>query len=239
MKKQKNKTIAIIPARAGSKRIPRKNTRLFAGKPLLAYSITAAHAAGVFDEIIVSTESEEVAEIARTCDAKVPFLRPPALADDFTPIGEVVKHTIVQLENRGETVAWSCCIFATAPMVAAEDIQRGLTLLTNRPAFRTALAVTQFPFPIQRALSLSDDGSLQMIQPQHQLTRSQDLPECYHDAGQFFWTRHTEEANNTVTGTIPVFIDRHRVQDIDTPEDWKMAELMYQALRLSEKEAVA
>jgi pseudaminic acid cytidylyltransferase len=221
--------LAVIPARGGSKRIEDKNIRLFAGQPLIAWSIKAAIKAGIFDRIIVSTDSDKVASIAKSYRAEVPFMRPAALADDHAPIADVLKHAVRFYEAMGHKVAYSCCIYATAPMISADDIGRGLTALQSHDKHRCALAVTSFAFPIQRALTLDAEKGLKMIHPEHRLTRSQDLETCYHDAGQFFWVDHSRDHSKN-EGMLPVFIDRRRVQDIDTEEDWYVAENLHKAL---------
>lgn len=228
--------LAIIPARAGSKRVVGKNIRSFAGKPLLAWSIAAARAAGIFSRIVVSTDSKEIAALAHDLGAETPFIRPAELADDFCPVGEVVKHAIEFFEQQGRPVAFVCCIFATAPMVSAADIKRGLEELRSDNTFRSALAVTTFEFPVQRALKLNAENGLEMLHPEHRLARSQDLEECYHDAGQFFWINNRYDESQDYRGIKPVFIDRRRVQDIDTLEDWQVAEYQYKVLELMRQE---
>lgn len=230
--------VAIIPARSGSKRVASKNIRNFAGKPLLAYSIAAAKASEIFSRIIVSTDSEEIAAIARAHGAETPFLRPPELADDFCPMADVVRHAVNFVEQQGKAVDFSCCIFATAPMVSAEDIRRGYEALRTDTSFRSALAVTEFEFPIQRALRLNDAQGLEMLHPEHRLTRSQDLEPCYHDAAQFVWTNNHYDESQPGKGIKPVFIDRRRVQDIDTPEDWERAEHQYRVFSAMQEEGM-
>ncbi|WP_456324634.1 pseudaminic acid cytidylyltransferase [Desulfonauticus submarinus] len=227
--------IAIIPARSGSKRIPNKNIKLFAGKPIIAYSIEAAKKVNVFDRIIVSTDSELIANVATQWGAEVPFLRPSKLADDYTGIDDVMLHALNWLqENEGLNVKYFCCIFATAPFIRPEDIRRGYDLLKKQKA-AAAFSVTTFPYPIFRALKVNADGNLEMFWPEYLNSRSQDLPEAYHDAGQFYWaevnsylkTKHFFSKN-----ALPVILPRYLVQDIDTPEDWETAELMFKAIQL-------
>lgn len=239
MNKTQGKTIAVIPARGGSKRIVNKNIKLFSGKPLISYSIEAALKAEIFDKIIVSTDSGTIADIAIKYGAEVPFMRPQNLADDYCPVGEVLTHAVKFLEETGLAVDYACCIYATAPMVLARDISHGLHELQKAPNFSSALAVTTFEFPIQRALRIEDGKGLKMIQTQHQKTRSQDLETCYHDAGQFFWRRCKPEVRDRRMGSLPIFIDRLRVQDIDTPEDWRVAECQLRVLKLLEEEGLA
>jgi len=223
--------IAVIPARGGSKRIPRKNIKPFNGKPIIAYSIEAAMTSGCFDRVIVSTDDQEIADTAIQYGAEVPFFRPAALADDFTGTNAVAKHTIEALEARGEIIDYACCIYATAPFVSVESISKGLELLSNSPKSKFAVTVTTFPFPIQRALRSADDHLTMMI-PENILVRSQDLEEAYHDAGQIYWgTRNAfiQEEPLFLGSTLAIPLPRHCVQDIDTPEDWIRAELMHQA----------
>ena len=229
------KRVAVIPARKGSKRLSGKNIREFCGRPLISYSIEAAIDANLFDMILVSTDSPAIASIARECGAEVPFIRPEKLSDDHTPIGEVFEHALQTLENDGAEIDMACCIFATAPMISPADIRRGCESIEDNPRFSGALAVSTFDFPIQRALRLNDNGGVEMIQSQYQMTRSQDLEEAFHDAGQFFWQKRNPVPNSK-TETCPVVVDRYRVQDIDTPEDWTMAECQYRALELMRAE---
>lgn len=220
--------LAIIPARGGSKRIPRKNIREFCGKPMLAYSIEAARASNCFDRIIVSTDDAEIASVARACGAETPFVRPAELASDFTGTIPVIKHAIEWFIEHKMQPDLACCIYATAPFVTPQDLQRGLAVLgSTKSAY--AIALTRYPFPIQRAVKLAPSGRLAMFQPEHVNTRSQDLEEAYHDAGQFYWGQCAAflgELPIFSEGTVPVLLPRWRVQDIDTLEDWGMAELM-------------
>lgn len=225
-------TIAIVPARGGSKRIPRKNIKPFRGKPMIQWSIEAALASGCFEQVIVSTDDDEIAEVARMSGAVVPFRRPEELADDHTTARAVVEHAISWCRAAGRALDHACCLYPTAPFVTPDDLRQGRDALTAGDlAF--VFSATTYAFPIQRALGLDDAGRLRMLQPEHMNTRSQDLPTVFHDAGQFYWGR----ADAWLDGT-PIFgpragivmIERHRVQDIDTPEDWRRAELMHQLL---------
>ena len=222
--------IAVIPARGGSKRIPRKNVKEFCGKPMIAYSIEAALKSSVFDRVVVSSDDAEIMEVARSYGAETPFVRPAELSDDFVATTPIIAHAIEELSKEGP-VGSVCCIYATAPFVQAEAIRRGYELLAEHKA-QYAFSITTFPFPIFRAIHLTDEGGVEMFWPEHLLTRSQDLPEAYHDAGQFYWG--TPEAwleNKPIFAphSVPVILPRHLVQDIDTPEDWERAELMYRA----------
>jgi pseudaminic acid cytidylyltransferase len=224
--------LAVIPARGGSKRIPRKNIKEFYSKPMIAWSIEAARQSGCFDRIIVSTDDEEIADVARNWGADVPFLRPSQLADDYTPTVPVIAHAIQwQLEN-GERPSEVCCIYATAPFIRVADLQRGLELLEQTGCEYT-FTVTSYASPIQRALRITEQLRVQMINREHFNTRSQDLEEAYHDAGQFYWGR----AESWLSGksifsmnSAPILLPRYLVQDIDTSEDWARAELMFSAL---------
>jgi len=223
--------IAVIPARGGSKRIPRKNVKVFCGKPMIAWSIAAARNSGCFDRIIVSTDDEEIAEVAQAWGAEAPFRRPRELADDFTPTVPVIAHA-VRWQQAQATVTKVCCIYATAPFLQPEDLQLGLEVLERENCDYT-LAVASYPFPIQRALRLGDSNRISMFQPEHLETRSQDLDEAFHDAGQFYWgTTQAWADERAIFGpsTIGLPIARKRVQDIDTTEDWERAELLFRIL---------
>jgi pseudaminic acid cytidylyltransferase len=225
--------IAIIPARGGSKRIPHKNVKAFAGAPMISYPITAARESGLFDRIIVSTDSEEIADTALRYGAEVPFRRPAELSDDHTATAPVLVHALRWLADRGYRAQTACCIYATAPFVRAEDLRRGYDELVGSGA-TTAFTVTSFAFPIFRALRVNAQGALEMFWPEHRLTRSQDLPEAYHDAGQFYWfdvARFLRDPNLYSRDARPILLPRHLVQDIDTLEDWETAEHMYSALK--------
>jgi len=223
--------LAIIPARGGSKRIPHKNIRPFIGKPIIAYSIQAALESKLFNKVIVSTDDEKIANIARQFGAETPFLRPTNLADDYTGTNTVVKHAISWFIEQGTEVQYACCIYATAPFLHMRNLQEGFEKLYNsNKAF--VFSVTTFPFPIQRAIKIKTDGSVEAFFPENTEKRSQDLEEAYHDAGQFYWGK----AESFLQGieifsesSLPVVLPRYLVQDIDTLEDWTRAELMYQA----------
>ena len=224
--------VAIIPARGGSKRIPRKNVKIFAGIPMIAHSIHAAQKSGVFDRIVVSTDDDEIAEVAQSYGAEVPFRRPTELANDYATTDEVFLHAIKWLESDQGFVDCACCIYATAPFVRPRYLKEGLAILRDREA-TSAFTVTSFSYPIFRALRINKQGRVEMFWPEHRLTRSQDLPEAYHDAGQFYWA---DVGKYKITGRIfcsdavPIILPRWLVQDIDTPEDWEQAELMFPAL---------
>jgi len=231
--------IVIIPARGGSKRIPKKNIKEFFGKPLIAYSIEAALKSNLFEKVIVTTDDEEIAKIAKEYGADVPFMRPKELSDDFTGTTDVVNHTIDYLEQQGEHYKYICTIYATAPLLQAKYLLEGYEALQSSDAVN-AFSSTSMPFPIQRTFKLDENGRCKMFTPEHYMTRSQDLEEAYQDAGQFYWTNRERQkkSNNSVIFSnisIPIILPRHLVQDIDTLEDWKRAEYMYEAIQRSQK----
>jgi len=225
----KKDAIAIIPARGGSKRIPKKNIKLFHGKPLIAYSIEKALASNLFTKVVVSTDDEDIAKIAKEYGAQVPFMRSPELADDFISSGDVVKDAIKKLQDMGENFDYICTIYATAPLLDIRYLKEGYEKLKNSDA-RMAFSVTSMPFPIQRTFKITQNGRCEMFWPKNFLKRSQDLEEAYQDAGQFYWERAGVEAKDIPFGSesIPIVLPRHLVQDIDTPEDWQRAEILYQ-----------
>lgn len=224
--------IAVIPARGGSKRIPRKNIRAFCGRPMIGWSIAAAQASGLFDRIIVSTDDSEIATVAGALGAEVPFLRPAALADDFATTVAVINHAVRWLADADQCPEAVCCLYATAPFVAPGDLLDGLRMLeTSNSDY--AFPVTSFPASIARALRLTPDGQVSMFQPEHLNTRSQDLEPAYHDAGQFYWGRTDAwlDARPIYHRAAGIIVPRHRVQDIDTEEDWQRAEWMFKAMQ--------
>ena len=224
--------VAVIPARGGSKRIPRKNIRPFCGKPMLAWSIDAALASGCFDRVVVSTDDEEIAAVARAHGAEVPFLRPPELADDHAGTVPVVAHAVRWCEAQGLPLEAVCCIYATAPFLLADDIRRGLgSFLENGGDY--TFSVVRFPSPIQRALRIDQSGKVRMFDPEYFEARSQDLQPAYHDAAQFYWGRADawrEQRQIFNSEATAVILPTYRVQDIDDEEDWIRAELMFRAL---------
>jgi N-acylneuraminate cytidylyltransferase len=225
--------LAVIPARGGSKRIPRKNIKEFCGKPMIAWSIEAAIRSGCFDQVVVSTDDAEIADVARQYGASVPFMRPAELSDDYTGTLPVIRHAIEWFNGQGQTVEQVCCLYATAPFVRVEDIQRGLQILEETGS-DYAFSVTSYAFPIQRAIRLTEQGRVEMFSPEHFNTRSQDLEEAYHDAGQFYWGRASAWLQGKMIfspDSAPVLLPRHRVQDIDTPDDWLRAEWMCKAMQ--------
>jgi pseudaminic acid cytidylyltransferase len=222
--------IAIIPARGGSKRIPRKNVKPFAGQPMIAHSLRAATESGLFDHILVSSEDDEILTVGQAYGGE-PLRRPPELADDHTATIPVIRHAIGWAEAKGWTLEAVCCIYATAPFVRAADLREGWRLMQQQD-MDFAFTATTFPYPVFRGL-LREGMGVRMIFPEHFPTRSQDLPEALHDAGQFYWgtVRAWQEEERLFTErAAPVMLPRHRVQDIDTSEDWQRAELLWRLL---------
>lgn len=233
------KTIAVIPARGGSKRIPRKNIKPFCGKPMIAYSIEVAIRAGIFDEIIVSTDDEEIADVAKNAGASVPFMRPKELSDDFTATGAVVEHAIKFLQARGDRIKFVCTIYATAPLIDEFYIKLGLEKLRASNA-KNAFSCTSMPFPIWRTFKIAKDGRCEMFWRENFAKRSQDLEEAYQDAGQFYWTNLDAPSSDEIffgRDSIAIVLPRHLVQDIDTPQDWIRAEFLYEAVQKSREKA--
>lgn len=223
-------SVAIIPARGGSKRVPRKNLLLFDGVPMIVRSIRTAQDCGLFDQVVVSTDDAEIAELALAHGAQVPFLRPAELADDFTGTAAVIVHALQQLP----AFDYACCVYATAPLLQARFLREGFELLERHPEKAFAFSVCSFGFPVQRALTLDGQGALTALYPEFRNTRSQDLPEAFQDAGQFYWGRSEAWLRGEVLyspASLPVILPRHLVQDIDTLEDWKRAEYLYAALK--------
>ncbi|KIP77985.1 MULTISPECIES: pseudaminic acid cytidylyltransferase [Vibrio] len=226
--------IAIIPARGGSKRIPRKNIKDFNGKPIIAYSIEAALASGCFDKVIVSTDDAEIAEVAEQYGAEVPFMRPADVSDDFATTADVLLHAIDWYEDQSQSIEYLCCIYATAPFIDVDDIRNTYKWLLESPSADYCFPVCEFPFPIQRGVKLTQGQRVEMFQPEHFNTRSQDLEVGYHDVGQFYWGKPSAYRQK-----IPMFSDkaiaypvsRKRVVDLDTSEDWDFALLLSQALK--------
>ena len=225
------KNLCIIPARGGSKRIPKKNIKSFCGKPLIAYSIETALKSNLFEKVIVSTDSEEIAEVAKKYGAEIPFMRPKELSDDYSSSDDAVSHAIGFLKERGEEFRYVCTIYATAPFLQVEYLKKGFEALKNSDA-KMAFSVTSMPFPIQRTFKITPDGRCQMFTPEYFSSRSQDLEEAYQDAGQFYWEKIGCQSDDIFFGkdSIPIILPRYLVQDIDTMEDFHRAELMYKAL---------
>ena len=225
--------VAIIPARGGSKRIPGKNIKLFLGKPIIAYSIETTLKAGIFDKVIVSTDSEEIASVAREYGAETPFMRPAELADDFSGTTEVIAHAIKWFQEKGDQINLACCVYATSPFLDSDTIIKGMRILeeTNK---QYSLTVTHFPSSIHRALKIGNN-QLDMFWPENFNVRSQDLDEAYYDAGQMYCGKpkaFIDGLSFFANYSAPIILPNYLVQDIDTLDDWRTAELMYKAILL-------
>ena len=227
-----SRTICVIPARGGSKRIKHKNIRLFRGRPMIDWSIMAARKSGCFDRIIVSTDDKKIALLAQKSGAEVPFVRPSNLSDDYTATREVVEHAIYELISQGDLPTQVCCLYATAPFVLPVDLARARGYLDQSKQGTVVFAATSFPYPIQRALRIDSEGYSSSVDPEYAMQRSQDLEEYYHDAGQFYFASISRWSTNTnlFEKGMPLLLPRWRVHDIDTEEDWKRAELIHAAL---------
>jgi len=227
-----SKAIAIIPARGGSKRIPRKNIKEFLGKPIIAYSIEAALKAKVFDEVMVSTDDREIADIALKYGAKVPFFRSPEMSSDMAMTAPVLVEVLNEYKKRGVVYDYTCCIYATAPFINPERLTTGMNLLMSKDV-DSVLPVVKFSYPPQRCL-VKRGELVEMLYPENYNVRSQDLEPIYHDCGQFYCLKSTsliEEEKLYCRKTLPIELPESEVQDIDSEEDWKIAEMKYQILR--------
>jgi pseudaminic acid cytidylyltransferase len=226
--------IAIIPARGGSKRIPRKNIKSFNGTPMIAHAINAAISSALFEHIVVSTDDEEISAIAREWGAETPFVRPVDLANDVTATVPVIAHAIQTCRALGWSLDNVCCIYPGVPFIQTKDLHGALSALIESRA-DYCFPVTEFPSAIQRALKRVEGGTMQPFYPQYETTRTQDLEKAYHDAGQFYWGRAEAWLENPRihSGGIGYVIPNWRVVDIDTPEDWLRAEVMYKAFQAS------
>mgnify|MGYP000069982670 FL=1 len=226
--------IAIIPARGGSKRIPKKNIKTFYDRPMIVNSIQAAKDSKLYDHIIVSTDCKSIKEVAEQNGAEVPFIRPAELSDDFTGTGPVVNHAIDWFQQNVAPIDFACCIYPTAPFLLASDLQESFKQLEQNKSKSFCFSVARYAFPVQRALTFDEQDEIKMLFSQEAVTRSQDLKEVFHDAGQFYWGRVSAFLDNTPTfgpASIPFFMPRSRVMDIDDEEDWQEAELMYEVLQ--------
>lgn len=226
------KRLAIIPARGGSKRIPRKNIKEFLNKPMMTYSIEVALSSGLFDEVMVSTDDVEIASIAKEYGATVPFMRSEAAADDYSTLSDVIREVVDTYAKSGSTFDYICCILPTAPLLKVEDITSAYNILITK-GFDTVYPIVRFSYPILRSLKIDSDGRVVMRWPEFRDTRSQDLDPAFHDSGTFYWLRNGSfirygQILTPNTGSIE--IDEIRVQDIDTETDWKLAELKYTLL---------
>lgn len=225
------KNLCIIPARGGSKRIPHKNVRLFLGKPMLAYSIETAKQSGLFEEIMVSTDDKEIAEVACRYGANVPFMRSAETASDFATTADVLREVLAKYLELGRSFDNFCCFYATAPLVQSRDVLSAFELL-QQSDFTCVYPVVQFSYPIWRCLDLAEDGTMTRHWPEFENSRSQDLPKEYHDTGTFYWYKTKE----WLTGKVKIGgikVDETTIQDIDTETDWKLAEMKYKLLNIS------
>lgn len=222
--------LAVIPARDGSKRIPGKNIRDFAGKPMISYAIEAAQATGLFDHLVVSTDSAEIGEIARAAGAETPFVRPSELADDHTPTVPVIAHAVRACLELGWQASSVCCIYPAVPLIRSQDIADALDVLERGPA-SYVFPVTPYSSPIQRALRRGGDGRISSFYPQYREVRTQDLAPAFHDTGQFYWgwaQSWLDELGIHANGAS-IVLPEWRVVDIDTADDWKRAEFIYRS----------
>ena len=225
--------ICVIPARAGSRRIPRKNIKEFNGKPIIAYSIEAALKSNCFSQVIVSTDDDEISEVAKKFGAHVPFVRPDELSNDYVGTIPVIKHTIEWMEDNNNYIENVCCLYATAPFIQSKIISKAYKQLKDSSA-DYCFSVTKFTFPIQRAIKIIQGDKVNMFYPEYFNERSQDLEESYHDAAQFYWGKvqaFKDELPIFSESSTPFILPRYLVQDIDTQEDWIRAEVMYQVLQ--------
>ena len=224
--------IAVIPARGGSKRIPRKNIKEFFGKPMIAWSIEAAISSNLFDQIVVSTDDQEIAKIAESLGANVPFIRPEKISDDFATTTDVIAHAVEWMLEENYSVEAVCCIYATAPFIRVSDLQESYKIF-NSGDWEYVFTATDFTAPIFRSFKKNQENGLEMFYPQFFDTRSQDLPEALHDAGQFYWGKPSAWLDGKRIfdqHSTPMIIPRYRVQDIDSDEDWIRAELMAKSM---------
>ncbi len=226
------KSIAIIPARGGSKRIPRKNIKDFLGKPIIAYSIEAALKSDLFDEVMVSTDDEEIAAIAKQYGANVPFMRSEQTANDFATTADVINEVLTRYENCGKRFDIIGCIYATAPFVTTENLNKGFEAITIG-GLDSAFPCVAFSYPVQRGLVIGEDGFIGLKWPEYRNSRSQDLEKFYHDAGQFYISKVDAFRKNVGfwgPRTSAIILDELMVQDLDTPTDWALAEMKYKLL---------
>jgi pseudaminic acid cytidylyltransferase len=224
-----NNSLAIITARGGSKRIPRKNIKSFLGKPIIAYSIEAALNSGCFNEVMVSTDDEEIAKIAISLGATVPFFRSAKASDDFSTTAEVILEVLESYKNIGVHFTSACCIYPTAPFVTNEKLKSAYELLIHKKV-DSVIPITEFSFPILRSFMLNEDTTIQFNWPENALKRSQDLPKSYHDCGQFYFFNvesFLESKKLVMQNTAAIVMPNTEVQDIDTEEDWTLAEIKY------------
>lgn len=223
------KSVAIITARGGSKRIPRKNIKDFCGKPIMAYSIEAAKESGLFDEVMVSTDDGEIAEVARKYGANVPFMRSAATSDDYATTADVIREVLGEYEKQGKNFGWVCCIYPTAPFVTAKKLRDSFSYLRAKNA-NALVPVVRFSYPPQRCVVIAN-GLLQYKWPENVRARSQDLEPYYHDAGQYYFWKTEEFSEGMIENTVPFVLNDLEVQDIDNLEDWRLAEIKYRMMQ--------
>ena len=224
--------VAIIPARGGSKRIPRKNILPFFDKPIISHSIKTAISSQLFDKVIVSTDNAEIAPLSKSYGAEIPFVRPSDLSDDHTGIHLVINHAVRWLVDNGNNIDNVCCLYATAPLIIQDDLSKSLEIL-EKGGWESVVAAVEFPSPIFRAFKLNENGGIKMFFPEHYSSRSQDLPEAYHDAGQFYWAKPEiwkEKPKGYDDKTSLIKIPNFRVKDLDTFDDWDSLEIIYKLL---------
>lgn len=222
--------VAIIPARGGSKRIPKKNIKNFLGKPIIAYSIEAAMNSGLFTEIMVSTDDDEIIKVAEQFGAKVPFKRTPENSTDFATTADVLNEVIAKYKELGKQFDNGCCIYPTAPLIQMTHLKNGLSVLVKEN-FDTVFPAVAFSFPVWRGFEKSDTGKIKMLWPEYVNTRTQDLTKVFHDAGQWYWFRTDRLGEKLITeNTGAIYLNEEEVQDIDEMSDWKIAEMKYRML---------
>lgn len=225
-------SLCIIPARGGSKRIPRKNIKPFMGKPIIAYSIEAAMNSGVFDEVMVSTDDEEIAGVARQYGAAVPFLRSAETSNDYATTVDVLLEVINKYKEQGKDFDTICCLYSTAPFVTSDRLKEASSQIND--AIDACFTIVQYSYPIQRSLRINEVNCVEMKFPEHLKSRTQDLEKVYHDAGQFYFVKTDALVKeNTVwcKRTAPLILSELEVQDLDTLTDWQLAEMKYQLLK--------
>lgn len=224
--------LCIIPARGGSKRIPRKNIKPFMGKPIIAYSIEAALNSGVFDEVMVSTDDEEIAGVARQYEASVPFLRSADTSNDYATTVDVLLEVVKKYKEQGKNFDTICCLYSTAPFVTSDRLKEASSHISD--TIDACFTIVQYSYPIQRSLRINENGCVEMKFPEHLISRTQDLEKVYHDAGQFYFVKTDALVNEKTVWckrTAPLILSELEVQDLDTLTDWQLAEMKYQLLK--------
>ncbi len=227
------KSVCIIPARGGSKRIPRKNIKLFRGKPLIGWVINIAKESKLFDKIIVSTNDNEIANYSKSIGAEVPFLRPENLSDDFSNTMDVMKFMVKELIESSDDFEYVSCLYPTAPLILKSDLQKSLQILHKMNSDQILFGATSFDYPIQRAVIIDENNNSSILNKEYLFSRSQDLQETFHDAGQFYWgtVKSWLNTGNVLEEGRAFIIPRWRVQDIDVQEDWERAESIHRELQ--------